>query len=91
MLGDYLVLIDYVCDCGRLFGCEKINCVCDCGRLIVCENILLWLQKQSLVQDHHSLLIRLSSLVMRRRRSSQTKNEYMAYKRDDWCKNYNTR
>ena len=87
MLGDYLVLIDCVYDCGRLFGCEKVDCVCDCGRLIgcekvdcvcdcvrliVCENIVLWLQKQSLVQDHHSHLMRPSSSVMRRRKSSQT-------------------
>ena len=77
------MLINCICDCGRLFGCEKINCVviegdclvkciCDCGRLILCANIVLWLPKQSLVQDHHSLLMSPSSLVMRRRKSSRT-------------------
>ena len=83
MLDDYLVIVDCVCDCGRLFGCEKINCVvivgdclvkyiCDCGRLIWCANIVLWLSKQSLVQDRHSPLMRPSSSVMRRRKSSRT-------------------
>ena len=46
----------------------------------MCENILSWPQKQSLVQDHHSPLIRPSSSVMRLRRSSQTNEEYMSYK-----------
>ena len=94
MLGDYLVIVDYGCDCWRLFSCEKINCVVrvgDClvkyigdfGRLSLCAIIVVWPPKQSLVQDHHSPLIHASSLVMRCRRSSQIKNEYMSYKKED--------
>ena len=104
MLDDYLVIVDCVCDCdcGRLFSCEKINCVvivgdclvkyiCDCGSLIMCAIIVLWLPKQSLLQDHHSPLIHQSFSVMRHKRSSPIKNGYMSYKNEVWCKSYNTR
>ena len=29
------MLVDCVCDCGRLFGCEKINCVVIVGDCLV--------------------------------------------------------
>ena len=48
MLGDYLVLVD--CDCGRLFGCEKINCVVIVGDCLVtdlCRNARVkWNKKE---------------------------------------------
>ena len=49
------MLIDCVCDCGRLFGYEKVDCVCDCGRLIVvCEYIIMAPKTKSSAESSQS-------------------------------------